>query len=399
MRRFVLVINCGSSSLKFAVIDPESGEVPLKGQAERLGQNVGEFSCKNWEGKTEEELRPGTHERALARLVQVLESEGLMMEIKAVGHRIVHGGEYFAQSVRLDQDARDKIADCIRLAPLHNPAHITGIDAAKRTFPDLPQVAVFDTAFHQQMPERAYLYALPYRFYKEFHIRRYGFHGTSYRYVAAKLPELLGRENLKAVVCHLGNGGSVAAVDGDHSVDTTMGLTPLEGIVHGTRSGDLDPAIPRILTEQFGISVHEVGDVLWKRSGLLGLSQISNDCRTLEQEMEKGNKAAARALEVYCYRLAKHIAGQMVALNGCDVLVFTGGIGENSSFVREKTVAQLEFMGYQLDSAKNKDIFGGKTGEISASGSKPVWVVPTNEELMIARDTAALTFGQEGYYE
>ncbi|SUO97223.1 acetate/propionate family kinase [Suttonella ornithocola] len=392
MHRYVLVINCGSSSLKFAVIDPQTGDCPLKGLAERLGQGheVGDFSYKVANEKFALTLHPGTHDAAMKQIVEVLEEQGLMAEISAVGHRIVHGGEYFSESVRIEDDVRDKIADCIRLAPLHNPAHITGIDAAQKSFPDLVQVVVFDTAFHQKIPEKAYLYALPYRYYQSYHIRRYGFHGTSYRYVSAQLPKLIDIEKPKSIVCHLGNGGSVAAIDGDHSLDTTMGLTPLEGIVHGTRSGDIDPAIPRILTEQFGISIHEVGEVLWKKSGLLGLSEISNDCRTLEEEMNKGNLAAIRALEVYCYRLAKHIAAQMVALNGCDVLVFTGGIGENSAFVRKRTVEHLGFLGFKLDEDLNNEVLYGKTGAISAQDSKPIWVVPTNEELMIARDTLAL---------
>lgn len=390
MSGYVLVLNCGSSSLKFAVIDPDTGEEVCKGLAERLGQEGGMVKVK-YQGNTEESmLSPSSHEAALIYIEQALKRFGLEEHLRAVGHRIVHGGEYFSASVRIDADVRDKIADCIRLAPLHNPAHVTGIDAAFRAFPDLPQVAVFDTAFHQRMPEKAYLYALPMQLYREYHIRRYGFHGTSYRYVSAQMPALLGKDKPKLVICHLGNGGSLAAIDGDHSVDTTMGLTPLEGIVHGTRSGDLDPAIPTLLMGQFDKTADEVNDILWKKSGLLGLSGISNDCRTLEEALEKGDADAKRALDIYCYRLAKNIAAQMVALGGCDALVFTGGIGENSSFVREKAVAQLAFLGFSLDADKNNEMFRGKQGEISASGSKPVWVVPTNEELLIARDTVAL---------
>lgn len=393
MSEYVLVLNCGSSSLKFAVIDPQSGEEVCKGLAERLGQEGGMVKVK-YRGDTEESaLSPSSHEAALIYIEQALERFGLQQQLRAVGHRVVHGGEYFSASVRIDAGVRDKIADCIRLAPLHNPAHVTGIDAAFRAFPDLPQAAVFDTAFHQRMPEKAYLYALPMQLYREYHIRRYGFHGTSYRYVSAQMPALLNKDRPKLVVCHLGNGGSVAAIDGDHSVDTTMGLTPLEGIVHGTRSGDLDPAIPTLLISQFGKSAGEVTDLLWKQSGLLGLSGISNDCRTLEEAVEKGDADAKRALDIYCYRLAKNIAAQMVALGGCDALVFTGGIGENSPYVRGETVAQLAFLGFTLDAAKNADTMRGKQGEISAAGSKPVWVVPTNEELLIARDTVALCGG------
>ena len=393
MSHYIFVLNCGSSSLKFSVINPENGDEALKGLAERLGVGgVGNITIKNAKGdKLEETLDPGTHQEALRHIVAALHKEGLMDKIKAVGHRIVHGGEYFAESVLVDDDVRNKIVDCIRLAPLHNPAHVTGIDAAREAFPNLKQVVVFDTAFHQHMPERAYLYALPYKLYTDNKIRRYGFHGTSYRYIASQLPEKLGIGKPKAVVAHLGNGASVAAVDFDHSVDTTMGLTPLEGVVHGTRSGDVDPAIFGILTGQMGMSPKEVDDMLWKQSGLLGLSGMSNDCRTVEEAYAKGDAAAIRTMEVYCYRLAKHIAAQMVGLGGADAIVFTGGIGENSSLVREKTIALLEYLGFKLDSAKNHETFRGKEGNIAASGSKPVWVIATNEELMIARDTDALS--------
>lgn len=392
MSDWVLVVNCGSSSVKFALVDPKSGEESFNGIAERLGQagQAGEITYKYRGEKETHGLSEGTHQQALTDIVAKLRTLGLFGQVVAVGHRIVHGGEYFSQSVRVQGDVRDKIADCIRLAPLHNPAHVIGIDAAQAAFPDLPQVAVFDTAFHQHMPERAYLYALPYALYRDHGIRRYGFHGTSYRYVAARMHTLLGNDGLKLVIAHLGNGGSVAAVLGDHSVDTTMGLTPLEGIVHGTRCGDIDPAIPRILTDQFSIDVHEVGDILWKQSGLLGLSELSNDCRTLEDALATGNAAAQRAMDVYNYRLAKHIAGQMVALGGVDALVFTGGIGENSSYVRAEVVKLLGFMGFALDKANNEAMIRGAEGNIAAAGSTAIWVVPTNEELLIARDTLAL---------
>lgn len=391
MRKYVLVLNCGSSSLKFAVMNPKTGETPLSGNAERLNQDIGSLTLKTAAGKRSEEINPASHAQALGQIVAALGDEGLVEDVYAVGHRIVHGGEYFSESVRVDESVRDKIADCIRLAPLHNPAHVTGIDAASEAFPSLPQVVVFDTAFHQQIPEKAYLYALPYSIYKDFHIRKYGFHGTSYRYISSQLKEVTGIENPRTVVCHLGNGGSVAAIAVDHSVDTTMGLTPLEGIVHGTRCGDIDPAIEPILVEQFGMSMEAVNEMMWKQSGLLGLSGISNDCRTLEEACMAGDQDAKRALDVYCYRLAKHIASQMVALNGCDVLVFTGGIGENSPYVREQTTAQLAFLGITLDSQANEAMFAGKTGRISSDDSLPVWVIPTNEELLIARDTARLS--------
>lgn len=389
--QFVLVLNCGSSSLKFAVMNPTSGDVLLNGTAERLGHDVGSLTVKDESGKAVQEIKPGTHAQALELIVETLKTKNLMDKIAAVGHRLVHGGEFFKESVVINNEVREKVAECIRLAPLHNPANITGIEAALKVFPKLPQVGVFDTAFHQQMPEKAYLYPLPRKFYEEFHIRRYGFHGTSFRYIASQLESVTGLKNPRTVVCHLGNGGSLAAIKDGHSVDTTMGLTPLEGIVHGTRCGDIDPAIIQILQEQFHISATEMNEILWKKSGLLGLSGISNDCRSLEEAMAEGNEAAIRALEVYCYRLAKHIAAQMVALNGCDALVFTGGIGENSAFVRAKTMEQLAFLGFELDKKANEETSRGKQGKISTANSKPVWVIPTNEELLIARDTAQLS--------
>ena len=285
---------------------------------------------------------------------------------------------------------RAKIAECSRLAPLHNPAHILGIDAALHNFPHLQNVVVFDTAFHQKIPPAAFLYALPYKFYTDYHIRKYGFHGTSYRYISTKLPEITGKERNKAIVCHLGNGGSVAAIDTDHSVDTTMGLTPLEGIVHGTRCGDIDPVIHDILTNQFNIPAAEISDLLWKKSGLLGLSGISNHCGQLEEEANAGNEGAKRAIDVYCYRLAKHIAGQYVALGGCEILVFTGGIGEKSRIIRRQTIEHLACLGFYLNQERNEDSKLGKTRFIHSENSIPIWIIPTNEELMIARDTARL---------
>ncbi|WP_072281741.1 acetate/propionate family kinase [Rappaport israeli] len=395
MNHYVLVLNCGSSSLKFSVVNPDNGDEPFKGIAERLNTNeTGSLTIKTANSKQQTDLTPSTHEQALLEIVQALKNQGLAESISAVGHRVVHGGEYFSQSVVIDDSVRDKIADCIRLAPLHNPAHVTGIDAARKAFPNLTQVAVFDTAFHQQMPEKAYLYALPYELYQRHGIRRYGFHGTSFRYISAQLPQCLGIEKPKAVVCHLGNGGSLAAIDGDHSLDTTMGLTPLEGLVHGTRSGDIDPAIPTLLCQQNGMTPDSVSDLLWKQSGLLGLSGISNDCRTLEEALEQGNEAAQRAMHVYCYRLAKLIAAQVVALGGLDALVFTGGIGENSSYVRSQAVKALGFLGLHIDASKNDATIRGKQENIASAESLPIWVIPTNEEWLIAHDAHQLAQGK-----
>ncbi|MDO4435504.1 MAG: acetate kinase [Cardiobacteriaceae bacterium] len=392
MSTYILILNCGSSSVKFSVMNPENGDEPFKGIAERLaGGNDGSITFKTEHGKREI-LIPASHQAALEAIVSGLKEEGLFEQIKAIGHRVVHGGEYFSQSVVIDEKVVEKIQECIALAPLHNPAHILGIKAAQSAFPHLKQVAVFDTAFHQQIPEEAYLYPLPYHLYEQHKIRRYGFHGTSYRYIAGQLPNLLGQEKVKSIVCHLGNGGSIAALDHDHSRDTTMGLTPLEGLVHGTRSGDIDPALFQIIANQTGKALSEIDAMLWKESGLLGLSSgLSNDCRVLEEAMQNGNTAATRAITVYAYRLAKHIAAQMVAIGGADCLVFTGGIGENSPIIRGLTLEKLAFLGFTLDKALNDATFRGKQGAIHAAGSKPIWVIPTNEELMIAKDTAALS--------
>lgn len=391
MSNVVLVINCGSSSVKFALIDPITGETPLKGVAERLGDTnqAGEISIKYADEKTQALLSDGTHLQALQHIVSELKASGWFDKVVAIGHRVVHGGEYFAESVVIDTNVRNKIAECINLAPLHNPANVTGIDAAREAFPHLPQIAVFDTAFHQQMPEKAYLYALPYQLYQQHSIRRYGFHGTSFRYIADRAKALLP-DYERLIIAHLGNGGSVAAVSSGCSLDTTMGLTPLEGIVHGTRSGDIDPAIPGVLASQLNIGIDEVTEMLWKQSGLLGLSELSNDCRTLEQAATDNNLAAQRALDVYTYRLAKHIAAQMVAIGGADALIFTGGIGENSAYVRSQTVKQLGFMGLAVDEANNAATIRGAEANIASANSTPIWVIPTNEELMIARDTQQL---------
>lgn len=391
MQKYVLVVNCGSSSLKYAVVDAQNGDTPLSGNAERLTGGTGEMSVKFNGNKESMSVEPGTHAKALEMIVSVLQKHDLMDKICAVGHRVVQGGAYFSESVAIDDEVRAKLVELIPLAPVHNPAHVSGIDGAMKAFPNLKHVAVFDTAFHAKMPERAYLYPLPYNYYTEHKVRRYGFHGTSFRYVSARTAEVLGKTNPRLVICHLGNGASIAAVDGDHSVDTTMGLTPLEGIVHGTRSGDIDPAIHGFMARQMGMNIEQIEDVLWKKSGLLGLSGISNDCREIEEAVEEGNEAAKRTMDVYCYRLAKHIASQMVAVGGIDALVFTGGIGENSDYVRREAVKYLAFMGIALDEAKNKETFRGKEGHIESSNSStPVLVIPTNEELLIARDAARL---------
>lgn len=391
----VLVINCGSSSLKFAVIDAANGEVSFKGLAERLGSTEAVINFKTPKGNYGFRLIVPTHAGAIASLVPELHKQdpSLSEDIIAVGHRIVHGGELFKESRIVDATVKTGISDCFRLAPLHNPAHLAGILAAEQAFPDLPQVVVFDTAFHQRMDEAAYLYALPYQYYEKFALRRYGAHGSSYRYITQRMCEILGTDHPKLVICHLGNGASLAAVDTDHSVDTTMGLTPLEGVVHGTRCGDIDPTVPEFLCNALDKSIAEVTSILWKESGLLGLSGISNDFRSIVAEAEKNNEAAIRTIKVYAYRLAKHMASMLMAVQGGDAIVFTGGIGENSAYLRRLAMEYFAYQGYQLDHEANEKMCGGAEGLISI-GEKKVYVVPTNEELMIARDAVRLVKGE-----
>jgi acetate kinase len=312
--------------------------------------------------------------------------------VKAVGHRIVHGGEVFKSTVVITDEVIAEIEKCSKLAPLHNPANLLGLRIATSQFPDLPQVGVFDTSFHQTMPEHAYLYAVPMSLYREHGVRRYGFHGTSYRYITSKASALLGKplEETAFVCAHLGNGASATAILGGKSVDTTMGLTPLEGSVMGTRSGDIDPGVIGYLGSELGLDVAGVMDILNKKSGLLGLSEISSDCRELQEAAAAGDKAAELALEIFSYRLAKHIAALTVGLGRLDALLLTGGIGENSAYVRAKVIKRLGFLGLTLDEEANKACTRGKAGPITVEGSVPALVINTDEELMIALDTATL---------
>ncbi len=392
MKSRILVINCGSSSLKFALIDTASGDAVLTGLAEKLGLAEGVISFKHESGKDSQPLTEASHDAAMHAIISRLRSLDLLDSVKAVGHRVVHGGEHFKASALIDDTVIAEIEKCAKLAPLHNPAHLLGIRTAVQQFPGLPQVAVFDTAFHQSMPEQAYLYAVPMSLYRDHGVRRYGFHGTSYRYVSAEAARMLGKPLAEtAVVCaHLGNGASAAAILGGKSVDTTMGLTPLEGLVMGTRSGDIDPGVFGYLASELKLDVNGVTDLLNKQSGLLGLSEISSDCRELEDAALAGDAAAILALEVFSYRLAKHIAALTVALGRLDALLFTGGIGENSSYLRARVMKQLGFLGLKLDEAANNAFIRGKAGRISATDSVPALVINTNEELMIAQDTAAL---------
>lgn len=388
----ILVINCGSSSIKFSLVAPEAGEHRLSGQVERIGSESGGLK---WKGETrgERELGRVDHREAMKAIVALLNESGL--HFAGIGHRVVHGGEHFTASCRINRESLDVLRAHQHLAPLHNPVNILGIEAAQAAFPDSPQVMVFDTAFHQTMPRRAYLYALPCHLYTEHGIRRYGFHGTSHRYVVARAADQLGRplEELALVSAHLGNGCSAAAVLGGKSMDTTMGLTPLEGLVMGTRSGDVDPSLHEHLCNTLNLTLKEVSSLLNKQSGLLGLSGgHSNDMRALLEAEAEGHEGAALAVEVFCYRLAKAIAAQVVALGRLDALIFTGGIGENSVPVRARTVNLLPFLGLHLDTAANEDHGRANRGIITTSDTPCAMVVNTDEELLIARDSARIIF-------
>ena len=393
----VLVINCGSSSLKFQLINSESEEVLAKGLCERIGID-GRLTYQPAGGdKAVSDKAMPTHTEAIQFVIDALtDSEtGVVKsldEIGAVGHRVVHGGEKFANSVVITEDVLKAIEECNDLAPLHNPANLIGINACQKLMPNTPMVAVFDTAFHQTMPEKAYLYGLPYEYYEKYGVRRYGFHGTSHSFVSKHAAEFLGLdlENSKIIVAHLGNGASISAVLNGKCVDTSMGLTPLEGLVMGTRSGDMDPAIMEYLAKKKDLDIAGVMNVLNKKSGVFGLSKgLSSDFRDLTEAMENGNKYATAAVEVFCYRVAKYIGSYVAAMNGVDAIAFTAGIGENAYIVREKVCEYLGYLGLELNAEENK-----KRGEdlvISTADSKvKAAVIPTNEELAIARETVAL---------
>lgn len=394
----VLVINCGSSSLKYQLMDMRNEEVIAKGLAERIGieGSVLKHQPMGSDKITIERPMP-THKEALQTLIDALLDKNYgvikdMSEISAVGHRVVHAGEKFAYSVVLDDEVMKALKDCIEIAPLHNPPNIMGIEACKQIMPDVPMVGVFDTAFHQTMPKEAYIYALPYELYEKYRIRRYGFHGTSHKYVSERAAEMLGKplEELKLITCHLGNGASVAAVKYGKSVETSMGFTPLEGLAMGTRSGDIDPAIIKYVSEKENMSVAQVDGMLNKKSGVLGISGVSSDFRDIEQAAEKGNARAQLALEVYVHKVKKYIGAYAAVMNGVDAVIFTAGLGENSVEMRKHICNDMSFLGIEVDDAKNN--VRGKETDVSKDGSKvKVLLIPTNEELMIARDTMKLT--------
>ena len=393
----VLVINCGSSSLKFQLINSESEKVLAKGLCERIGID-GSLTYQPAGGeKVKSDKAMPTHTEAIQFVIDALTDAetGVVKsldEIGAVGHRVVHGGEKFASSVVITDEVKAAIEECNDLAPLHNPANLIGINACQKLMPGTPMVAVFDTAFHQTMPEKAYMYGLPYEYYDKYKVRRYGFHGTSHSFVSKRAVEFLGldKDNSKVIVCHLGNGSSISAVVNGECVDTTMGLTPLEGVVMGTRSGNIDPAIMEFIAKKENLDIAGMMNVLNKKSGLLGLSGgLSSDFRDLNDAAQSGNEDAANAIDVLCYGIAKFVGGYVAAMNGVDAIVFTAGIGENAIPVREKVVSYLGYLGVTLDKEAN-----GVRGEeivISTPDSKvKVAVIPTNEELAICRETVAL---------
>ena len=393
----ILVINAGSSSLKYQLLDPASQQVLAKGLCERIGID-GKFTYKAPGKNTIDavDVAMPTHSEAIQAVLNALvdPQNGViasMEEIDAVGHRVVHGGEKFAKSVKIDAAVMEAIEECNPLAPLHNPANIIGIKACQKLMPNTPMVAVFDTAFHQTMPPVAYTYALPYQYYQEDKVRRYGFHGTSHKYVTGRAAEILDKplEELKLISCHLGNGSSITAVDGGKSVDTTMGFTPLAGVPMGTRSGDLDAGILEYLMNKHSLDIKQMLNILNKQSGVQGVSGVSSDFRDLDKAAQEGNAQAALAVDVFAYSVKKFIGAYAAAMGGVDAIVFTAGVGENDAAVRAASVAGLEYMGVKIDPEKNQ--VRGRETDISAPGATvQVLIIPTNEELMIALDTAAL---------
>ncbi len=388
----VLVLNCGSSSLKYQLLNMDTETVLVKGLCERIGID-GLLKHDRGDSVYEAEIPMPDHEAAVKIVLDALldPNHGViksMDEITAVGHRVVHGGEYFTDSVLVTDEVEQIIEKCSELAPLHNPANLTGIRACKHIMPNVPQVVVFDTAFHATMPGKAYLYAIPYAFYEKHKLRKYGFHGTSHKYVSMRAAEVLGKpyEELKIITCHLGNGASICAVDGGHSVDTSMGLTPLEGLIMGTRSGDIDPAVVTFIMQKENLTAHETLDLLNKKSGVLGISGVSSDFRDLDKAMAEGNELARVALNAYWYRIARYIGSYTAAMNGVDAIVFTAGVGENHIETREEVCKYLTYLGVDVDSEKNN--VRGKEADFSKDGAKVrTLVIPTNEELVIARDT------------
>lgn len=393
----VLVLNCGSSSIKYQLFDMTSTTVLAKGLVQRVGMAGSTIDFRKGDDGKKKVFETDVldHKIGIQKIVDLLvKGEDAVLksleEIEAVGHRIVHGGDKFSSSVLITEEVKNAIRDCIVFAPLHNPPNLKGVEAVEELLPKVRQVAVFDTAFHQTMPAEAYIYALPYMFYEKHRIRRYGFHGTSHRFVAARAAQLLGKplNELKLITVHLGNGGSVCAIDKGKSVDTSMGHTPLEGLVMGTRCGDLDPALILHIMKEYELTLSEMDNLLNKHSGVLGISQISSDLRDLEEDWPKKSERANLALDVYSHRIKKYIGSYMAVLNGCDAVIWTAGVGENSPIVRSIVHREMDWFGIKLDLDKNEKTWRGAEGEITTPDSKvKVLVIPTNEELVIAQDT------------
>ena len=390
----VLVINCGSSSLKYQILDMTNEELLCKGLVERIGMDGSVITHeKTGLDKVKTEVPMKDHKDAIAQVLAAVQNAEYgvvadMAEIGAVGHRVVHAGEKFAESVLITEEVIKALEECIELAPLHNPPNLLGIAACQQLMPSTPMVAVFDTAFHQTMPAESYIYALPYEYYTKYGVRRYGFHGTSHRYVSQRAAEMLGKDlkDIKVITCHLGNGSSLAAVKDGKCFDTTMGFTPLEGLAMGTRCGDIDPAIVTFIGEKEGLSYAEVNNVVNKKSGVLGISGVSSDFRDIESAAKEGNERAQLALDVFTHKVKAYIGAYMAEMNGCDAIVFTAGVGENGIGNRAAICEGLENLGIVLDAEKNN--VRGKDTVISADDSKvKILLIPTNEELMIARDT------------
>ena len=397
----ILVLNSGSSSVKYKLIDTDGEKVLAEGGVEKIGLADGFLKYKRADGSKDiVELGLTDHKGAIEAVLRQLtdKTEGCIKsysEIDAVGHRVVHGGEKFAKSVIIDDAVKEMIRQCYDIAPLHNPANMTGIEAMEALLPGVPQVGVFDTAFHQTMPAKSFMYALPYKYYEEDGVRRYGFHGTSHRYVSQRVAEILGVDihSVKIITCHVGNGGSITAVDGGRSVDTSMGLTPTEGLMMGTRVGDIDPGVLTYLMTKHNLSAADVQRIINKEGGIAGVTEISSDMREIEAAVAAGNERARLGLEMYEQRITKYIGAYAAEMGGVDIIVFTGGVGENQTGLRADVCAPLAFMGVEIDAEANKA--RGVEAVISTPGSKvKVVVVPTDEELMIARDTEAIVSGK-----
>ena len=394
----ILVLNCGSSSIKYALYNMDDKSVMTSGGAERVGLDNAFVKVKLPNGEKKQIMHDiPEHTEGVKFIFSLLTDPEIgvikdLNEINAVGHRMVHGGEKFNKSVILNDEVLKAFEDCIDLAPLHNPANLKGVKAVSELMPGLPQVGVFDTAFHQTMPEKAYLYAIPYELYKEYGVRRYGFHGTSHRYVSQRVCEYLGvnAADKKIITCHIGNGGSVAAVDGGKCVDTSMGLTPLEGLMMGTRSGDIDGGAVTFIEKKLGLDADGMSALLNKKSGLLGVTGISSDMREIDTAIEQGNKLAETALDMYNYRIKKYVGAYAAAMGGCDIIVFTAGVGENQAQMREVVCSNMEYMGVKIDVEKNKGIHGEEAIISTPESKVTVCVIPTDEELMIATDTMDL---------